>query len=80
MQITVLAFGIAKDIISGSQLNLKVADGQTVGELKTTLCQQFPAFEQLRSLKIAVNTDYRPDDFVLKENDEIVIIPPVSGG
>ena len=40
----------------------------------------FPDFEKLRSLSIAVNQEYREDDFLVKEGDEIVIIPPVSGG
>lgn len=80
MDINILAFGIAKDIINGSTLGLEVQDGTTVGDLKKKLVGQFPDFEKLRSLSIAVNEEYREDDFVLSEKDEIVIIPPVSGG
>lgn len=80
MNINILAFGIAKDIINGSTLGLEIQDGTTVGELKTTLISSYPDFEKLRSLVIAVNEEYQEDDFVLSEKDEIVIIPPVSGG
>ena len=80
MKINILAFGIAKDIINGSTLGLEISDGTTVGELKTQLTSQFPEFEKLRSLAIAVNQEYQEDDFLLSEKDEIVIIPPVSGG
>jgi len=80
MKIEILAFGIAKDIIKGQKLNLDIPAGATVGSLKTNLCQQFPDFEKLKSLAIAVNEEYRTDDFELNEADEIVIIPPVSGG
>ncbi|MFK8005663.1 MAG: MoaD/ThiS family protein [Saprospiraceae bacterium] len=80
MNINILAFGIAKDIINGSTLGLEVQDGTTVGNLKIKLISQFPDFEKLRSLAIAVNEEYQEDDFVLSEKDEIVIIPPVSGG
>ncbi|MEO1437005.1 MAG: MoaD/ThiS family protein [Bacteroidota bacterium] len=31
-------------------------------------------------MSIAVNTEYAMDDHLLKESDEIVIIPPVAGG
>jgi molybdopterin converting factor small subunit len=31
-------------------------------------------------LFIAVNQNYAADDAALKETDEIVLIPPVSGG
>lgn len=80
MKINILAFGIAKDIIKGSSLALDIAEAMTVGDLKKQLTSEFPDFEKLRSLAIAVNQEYREDDFPLNENDEIVIIPPVSGG
>ena len=80
MKIDVLAFGIAKDIINGSTISLEIEEGMTVGNLKERLCKQYPDFERLRSLAIAVNAEYQEDSFLLKEKDEIVIIPPVSGG
>ena len=42
--------------------------------------EDYPEFEKLRSFTIAVNAEYRSDDFVLSAQDEVVIIPPVSGG
>jgi molybdopterin converting factor subunit 1 len=80
MNIQILAFGIARDILKKSTLNLSLDKDVTVGDLKAKLCDQYPEFELLRSFSIAVNEEYRKDDFVLSENDEIVIIPPVSGG
>ncbi|HFC00070.1 MAG TPA: MoaD/ThiS family protein [Phaeodactylibacter sp.] len=80
MKINILAFGIAKDIINNSQLEIEMTDGETVGQLKTQLINQFPDFKRLQSLSIAVNEEYQTDDFLLHEKDEIVIIPPVSGG
>jgi molybdopterin synthase sulfur carrier subunit len=29
---------------------------------------------------VAINSEYAEDTAILKENDEIVLIPPVSGG
>lgn len=80
MTITILAFGIAKDIINGQQLALEVDEKTTVGALKERLCLDFPEFTRLKSLAIAVNESYQTDDFEIKERDEVVIIPPVSGG
>lgn len=80
MNIEIIAFGIARDIIKNSTLKLEVDPGATVGSLKELLCQQYPDFELLRSFSIAVNEEYRKDDFELSARDEIVIIPPVSGG
>lgn len=80
MQITILAFGIAKDIIGGSSLNLELPSGSTIHSLKSLLSREFPDFERLASLSVAVNTEYATDEQVLSEQDEIVLIPPVSGG
>lgn len=80
MTINILAFGIAKDIVNGSSVSLNIKDGATVQELKDNLCDQYPDFKKLKALSIAVNTEYQQDDFVLSEQDEVVIIPPVSGG
>ena len=80
MKIRILAFGIAKDIIKNSKLEMEVKDGISIVALKAQLCDLYPEFEQLRSLNIAVNADYQKDDFILSEKDEIVILPPVSGG
>jgi len=80
MNIEILAFGIAKDIIKGSKLSIEVEAGISVGDLKTKLCAQYPEFKKLTSLAIAVNTAYQNDDYILSADDEVVIIPPVSGG
>jgi len=44
------------------------------------LKDKYPKFRELRSLYVAVNSEYAKDHYVLKEQDEIAIIPPVSGG
>lgn len=80
MQITLLAFGIAKDIIGASSLSLDMDPGATVGDLRAQLTQRFPSFARLASLRIAVNTEYVPDTQTLHPRDEVVLIPPVSGG
>lgn len=80
MNIEVIAFGIAKDILAGSSVILELENAKTVGQLKARLQEDYPAFKKLRSLSIAVNEEYRPDDFEISPQDEVVIIPPVSGG
>lgn len=81
MDIHLLAFGIAKDIVGGTTVALHLPEAQpTIADLKGLLCRRYPEFEQLRTFAIAVNASYRSDDFVLSPQDEVVIIPPVSGG
>ena len=53
------------------------ADVQTIlGKLKN----DFPKLQAIKSLLVAVNSEYAESDLILSENDEIALIPPVSGG
>lgn len=80
MQINILAFGIARDIVGGSELAFTVEEGTTVAGLKQSLTDRFPEFARLASLAIAVNGEYAAEERELTPRDEVVIIPPVSGG
>lgn len=76
----VLLFGIAKDIVGESVLHLADKSPASVAELKRLLAEDYPDFSKLSSLAVAVNSEYADDDMNLKKEDEIAIIPPVSGG
>ncbi|MEP3209384.1 MAG: MoaD/ThiS family protein [Maribacter sp.] len=78
----VLLFGIAKDIVGESQIQFTEPDKMpsSVSELKQMISSTYPDFAKLSSLAVAVNSEYAQDDVPLNGNDEIAIIPPVSGG
>ena len=80
MKVSILAFGIAKDIVGGNEFRFDLKEKSDVGMLKHALFESFPDFSKLTSVAIAVNGEYAKDGFLIEENDEIVIIPPVSGG
>ena len=73
------AFGITKDLLGGKDTSIEI-NGITVKELRIELNERYPQLLGLKSLYIAVNSDYADDDRVLKADDEIALIPPVSGG
>lgn len=80
MNLKILAFGIAKEILGQLELSIQLTDTATVADLKQFLTDKYPDFQKLASLRVAVNTEYADDNAVLNPNDEIVLIPPVSGG
>jgi molybdopterin synthase sulfur carrier subunit len=80
MKLNILTFGIAKDITGDQLFQIDLPEGATTGDLKAALNAKFPEFSKLVSLAVAVNNTYTRDDLVLQENDEIALIPPVSGG
>ena len=76
---TLVTYGVTKDIITNRNLST-VKTIYTVGDLKTDLFKDYPLLRNLNSLAIAVDEEYRDDDYLLKDGDEVVLIPPVSGG
>lgn len=80
MEITVLAFGIAKDIFGGSTTDVELLDGATTADLKAALELRYPRLKQLASYMVAVNNEYADDAGAITMQDEVALIPPVSGG
>jgi MoaE-MoaD fusion protein len=53
----------------------------TAQELKARLSELYPhAASLIEQAFIAVNQEYAPDDTVISAEDEVALIPPVSGG
>ncbi|MEJ2584999.1 MAG: molybdopterin converting factor subunit 1 [Robiginitalea sp.] len=78
---TVLLFGVTRDIVGKGSLSLRETDGlETVADLKRQLMEEFPALGELSSLAVAVNQSYAREEDLINETDEIALIPPVSGG
>jgi molybdopterin converting factor subunit 1 len=82
MKITIQLFAGLVDLLGAPVLTLDIEqENVTVHTLKMTLAQQFPhASEALQSCFFAVNQAYAAEALQLSEQDEIAIIPPVSGG
>ena len=80
MKIKILFFGISSDLVGLSYLDFEVDKALTVKKLKILLKKKYVYLKNLDVYAIAVNENYAIDDLVLKENDEVAIIPPVSGG
>jgi MoaD family protein len=80
MKYKINLFGITRDIVGGNVTEIELgqlADVQAVlGKLKA----DFPKLKEIKSLLVAVNSEYAEADLVLSETDEIALIPPVSGG
>jgi molybdopterin converting factor subunit 1 len=79
--IRVLFFGAARDVVDQNPLSLSLDGTATVSRAFQQLVQSHPGLGRFgRSLLFAVNQEYATLDTDLKENDELAIFPPVSGG
>ena len=80
MNIKILVFGIAKDIVGGSSADVAIIENMRVQDLRALLEEHYPRLKQLSTYMIALNNEYAKGDELINERDEIAIIPPVSGG
>ena len=79
MRVRVLLFAYLRERCGVRELSLELADGASVSELWETLRARYAALEHT-SLRFAVNQVYVDKAHTLRDNDEIALIPPVSGG
>ncbi|AHJ99648.1 MoaD/ThiS family protein [Hymenobacter swuensis] len=80
MNLKIALFGIAREIVGDSTLEVSAPEGQSAQGLLHDLHVRYPELARLTSLAVAVNNEYAADDTPLQERDEIALIPPVSGG
>ena len=80
LPVSVLLFGITRDLTGQSAVSITLDKDARVSDMLSKMHQQFPALAGIRSLLVAVNGEYAEADQLLNRNDEIALIPPVSGG
>ncbi len=81
MEIQLRLFASIREKLRLSESTCTVPAGATARDLLDQLCRDYPALVDLRrSVSIAVNREYVDLDHRLSENDEVALIPPVSGG
>lgn len=80
MKLKIAAYGIARDILGGNEIEYETSESITPDALLDSLRQDYPDFAKLNSLLIAINSEYAKPDQAISADDEVVLIPPVSGG
>ena len=78
-------FAILKDIIGAQQITLKIPQKQekkiTVAELRKRILELYPEISAQRiAMGIAVNAKIANDKSIIRDSDEIALLPPISGG
>src|SRR5271157_6373663 len=81
MQVRVLFFGVLKDLAGTSSDALDLHEGASVRDVLAYYEARMPRLKEwLPTLALALNQEYAGPGTKLKENDEIALLPPVSGG
>ena len=81
MQVHILPFGVLKDWLGSSSSTVELHEGATVADLLARLGHQHSGpGGALRGIAVSVNAEYARAAHVLRDGDEVGLLPPVSGG
>lgn len=81
MQVRVLFFGMLKEVAGCGADTLTLRDGAVLGDVLEHYEKRMPRLKELLpSLALSVNRAYAGPEVRLHPNDEIALLPPVSGG
>jgi molybdopterin synthase catalytic subunit/molybdopterin converting factor small subunit len=81
MRVRVLFFGMLKDLVGRSVDSIDLPDVASIRDVLAHYESRVPGLmESLPSLALAVNQQYAGPDTRLKPDDEVALLPPVSGG
>ncbi|HWB32004.1 MAG TPA: MoaD/ThiS family protein [Acidobacteriaceae bacterium] len=86
MRVRVLYFGVLKERFGAAEEPVELPEGSTVGELVRVLrgrssnAAMSTEANVWSSLAVAVDREYSAPDTVLRDDSEVALLPPVSGG
>jgi molybdopterin synthase catalytic subunit len=81
MRINVRLFAGLRELVGESEVSLELDDGATVSTMHARLVKQYPLIARyLPTLVCAVDEEYVPNEYRLRDGDQVALIPPVSGG
>ena len=79
LKIKILPFAFYRELLERREVEVAVAKGATLADLKEALDRTFPRFKDYLPL-MAINGEMKPLHAPLKEGDEVALLPPFSGG
>jgi molybdopterin converting factor small subunit len=80
MRVTVIHFGVLRDLLGEKSRLLELAEGATVRDVLRVSSSASNESGIWKALAVAVNREYAGMDTLLKDGDEVALLPPVSGG
>ena len=81
INVTIKLFAAYQEVYGQSELKISFPQPTIVEDILDYLIREKPELEKLRNVtRFGVNLQFVAADTVINEGDEIVLIPPVSGG
>ena len=81
MWIKVRFYSYSRDLAGCAETEVELPRGATLDDLLSLVSATFPRMAPMRSSTLtAVGVEYQDRTYLLKEDDEVSLFPPVQGG
>lgn len=81
MTVRVQFFAQLRDAIGVSELEVQMSEGSTTQQMLDAIYAQSATLRKHdATILLAVGVEFVPRDYVLKDADEVAVMPPVQGG
>lgn len=81
IEVKVKLFAIYQEVFAVTELELVLPLQTTVGNVLESLIEQKPQLAKWQEVtRFGINLQFVDSDTILQDGDEVVLIPPVSGG
>lgn len=81
VKVTVKLFAAYQEAYGSSELTLEFPQNTPVAAVRDRLISEQPQLSQWRDLtRFGINLQFVEPDTLLQDGDEVVLVPPVSGG
>ncbi|HEX8898762.1 MAG TPA: MoaD/ThiS family protein [Chthoniobacterales bacterium] len=81
MKVRVQFFSRLRDLVGAAEMDFEVLEPTTAGDLLDTVYSKTPALRDWdKSILIASGLQFVGRDYLVKNGDQISIMPPVQGG
>jgi len=79
--LSIKLFASLRQAMDSDEIKINIENEITVYQMKKIIFETFPNLKKLNiPFFVAINHKYATDSVVIETNDEIALIPPVSGG
>ena len=81
IKVTVKLFAVYQEAYNQQELTLEFPENTAVSQVREYLIKEHPELEKWRDVtRFGINLDFVEPNTALHDGDEVVLIPPVSGG
>jgi molybdopterin converting factor subunit 1 len=80
IQIKMLYFAQVRDITHISNEIIEIKQKSSTKDLMNLLYIRYPKLQVEKNLSLSVNCSVSKSDVILRDSDEVALLPPISGG